>query len=180
MDETAELFRAIVEGADEDVTVTTYAYTWTSWPNHEPSTYTKIAVWAGGTDHDHANDRVDRLPAELDPGDYPTFRAALIAALDGAAQAAGWEPGTGYIVLCGQAWMNEHGSGINYDWDRRTFGTRRAAIDHGFTLGRSDDFNIGTVVGGKLAAIGWMEKDHDTAADRLAEISKELYIEAAS
>lgn len=82
-----------------------------------------------------------------------------------------------YIVLCGHAWMNDQGSGITYDWDRRTFSTRQDAIDHGFTLNRSDDFNIGTVVGGKLTAIGWMDKDHDTPAGKLAEIVRELYLD---
>lgn len=81
-----------------------------------------------------------------------------------------------YIVVICRAWMNEHGHGFDYYSDMQRFADRQAAIRHGFTLGESDDFGIGTVVGKKLTAYGWMDRDFDDAS-ALSEIARQLYLE---
>lgn len=81
---------------------------------------------------------------------------------------------TEYIALAGSAWCNTTGHGIYYGWDGERFDTREAAIKHGFTLDRSDDFNIGVLVDGKLVSLDWMDEAVDDDPDTLAEIGEEL------
>ncbi len=78
---------------------------------------------------------------------------------------------TEFIVLCGSV----VGGGdlpfcTEYSFDGKRFSDRQSAISHGFTLRRSDDFNIGVLTDGKLTSLDWMEKPVDTDPDLLAEI----------
>lgn len=75
-----------------------------------------------------------------------------------------------YIVICQQAWMNESGYGIDYNWDGRRFGTREAAITHGWRVRGSDDFNIGVMEGRYLVSFDWMEEAVGDAIE-LAEVA---------
>lgn len=61
-----------------------------------------------------------------------------------------------------------------YSSDGREFETRDAAISHGFTLGRSDDFNIGALSDGRLTSLDWMEKPVDASPEVLARVVKSL------
>ncbi len=81
---------------------------------------------------------------------------------------------TEYIALAGSMWCNEAGHGIYYGWDGERFDTRKAAIKHGFTLDRSDDFNIGVLVDGKLTSLDWMDEVVENDPSLLAEIEGEL------
>lgn len=64
-----------------------------------------------------------------------------------------------YIVILQRAWMNEHGSGVNFSWDRVQTASRHLALTHGYRETGTDDFNIGTLQDGRLVAFGWGEKD---------------------
>jgi hypothetical protein len=63
---------------------------------------------------------------------------------------------------------------VVYNWDRRRFLDRKDAIAHGFTLDRSDDFNIGVLQDGKLISLDWMDKRVDDKPEFLRRVS--LYI----
>jgi hypothetical protein len=52
--------------------------------------------------------------------------------------------------------MNESGDGVDYSWDRRRFSTHDEAVDHGFELRGSDDFNIALIEGDILTGFYWM------------------------
>jgi hypothetical protein len=78
-----------------------------------------------------------------------------------------------YIVLCAQV----VGSGpfsTEYSFDGKRFMTREAAIQHGFTKGRSDDFNIGVVINGELISLDWMDKVVDATPDVISKISDQV------
>lgn len=78
-----------------------------------------------------------------------------------------------FIVLCGQAICNGGACAIEYHSDHRRFDDLSDAITHGFTLGRSDDFNIGILEGPRLVSLGWMDKKIvERDPTRLAEIAK--------
>ena len=79
-----------------------------------------------------------------------------------------------YIVVTGWAWANETGCGISYSADHTRFESRDEAIRHGFTMDRSDDFNIGVIDDGKLVSLDWMHELVDDNPETLAEISEEL------
>ena len=82
-----------------------------------------------------------------------------------------------YFVICGQA---VGGDGqpitIGYSCDHQYFNTRAEAISHGFTKGRSDDFNIGVMQDGKLTSLDWMEKKVTTDPEKLAQIQSDLWL----
>lgn len=80
--------------------------------------------------------------------------------------------GEEFIVICQQAWMNETGFGIGYDWDGRRFSTRAKAIKHGWKERGSDDFNIAIVAGDALLWFGWMDQDIGESSDTMAEIAE--------
>jgi hypothetical protein len=46
-----------------------------------------------------------------------------------------------------------------YTWDGTLWDYPHDAIDHGFELRRSDDFNIGKVVDGQLSGFSWMYEE---------------------
>ena len=79
-----------------------------------------------------------------------------------------------YIVIVARAWMNERAYGFNYSSDLKQFTQRRAAIRHGFKLCESDDFNIGTIQGGRLVATGWMDEDFPPEDDDLEAQAEQL------
>jgi hypothetical protein len=82
---------------------------------------------------------------------------------------------TEYIVIIARAWMRESGGyGVDYTSDLRRFTRRPDAIAHGFTLGESDDFNIGTVHGSRLVAVGWMCDDFDPDDADLPDHARQL------
>jgi len=81
-----------------------------------------------------------------------------------------------YIVICQQV----IGGGpampfeIVYGFDGKTFTDRKKAIDHGFKIRESDDFNIGVVRDGKVVSLDWMDQVVDADADILAEINAQV------
>lgn len=76
-----------------------------------------------------------------------------------------------FIVICQSAWMNESGYGINYGWDGERFDTLKEAIEHGWEVRDSDDFNIGHVDGDRLTWFGWMDEKIDEPDDDMALIA---------
>ena len=91
-----------------------------------------------------------------------------------------------WIVITGSI-VGDPGSGYRteYTSDLRPFSHKSEAVSHGFTLGRSDDFNLGFVRGGQLESLWWMDKrlyqDAATFTDipeRLAAIGREIGLEA--
>lgn len=85
-----------------------------------------------------------------------------------------------FIVLCGQI-VGDGSSPFEtvYGFDGKFFDARHAAIDHGFTLGRSDDFNIGVIDGGKLVSVDWMENAVDYDPDLMCKISVQIGLASA-
>lgn len=76
-----------------------------------------------------------------------------------------------YSVICQSiVGGGDDGFSIAYAIDGKRFESRKAAIDHGFTFDRSDDFNIGVWDSGKLVSLDWMEKPVDTDPDLLSKI----------
>lgn len=75
-----------------------------------------------------------------------------------------------WIVVEQQVWCNERGFGINYGWDGERFGSRSAAISHGFTNDRSDDFNVASLEGDVVTGFFWME---DPLTGHLAEFAEQ-------
>lgn len=66
----------------------------------------------------------------------------------------------GWFVITGRIVTNPYSNEFEnvYHADTWVFETREDAINHGFTLGESDDFNVGQIVAGKLTWFGWMNK----------------------
>ncbi len=60
---------------------------------------------------------------------------------------------------------------VIYYPDPQRFPTREAAVEHGFTLGRSDDFNVAAAEGRTLAWFGWMDKP---LTDDIPAVAKQL------
>jgi hypothetical protein len=52
--------------------------------------------------------------------------------------------------------------------------TREAAIEEGFEMGRSDDFNIGVFDGERLVSIDWMEDTVDDSPEYLAKVAEQF------
>jgi hypothetical protein len=78
-------------------------------------------------------------------------------------------------VLCGQIVGDGSQPYVTvYGFDDKRFPDRQQAIDHGFTLDRSDDFNIGVIEDGKLVSLDWMEKPVDTDPTLLADIAEQI------
>jgi hypothetical protein len=78
---------------------------------------------------------------------------------------------TQYIVILQSVVGNFE---IAYEWDFEAFKTLKQAIKHGFTLDRSDDFNIGIIRDGHLVQLNWMEKNIDEELEVLKEIEKHI------
>lgn len=83
-----------------------------------------------------------------------------------------------YIVIVSRPWMNETGHGWNHASDLVRFDERQHAIVHGYQLDVSDDFNIGTLRGGRLTAVGWMWDDFGPDDAGISEISAALGLKA--
>lgn len=89
-----------------------------------------------------------------------------------------------YVVITQQVEGNtESGFDTYYYSDLKLFDDRKQAISHGFKMGRSDDFNVATIKGGRLVAFGWMERDfiEDRRGEPhggydLAEIERQTYM----
>lgn len=86
-----------------------------------------------------------------------------------------------YIVITQHVWLNELGHGVDYLWDGLRFTGRQHALDHGYRVFGHDDFNIGTLVDGRLVAFGFGMRDFgpDRAGDPhggydLAEIARHI------
>lgn len=80
-----------------------------------------------------------------------------------------------YIVICSQAYCTPGGqAGISYHWDGKQFDQQQDAIDHGFDVRGSDDFNLGVVVGGKLMDLLWMNQTIGESKSEIKKIQKEI------
>lgn len=86
-----------------------------------------------------------------------------------------------WIALVAQAEGSEQdGFRIAHYWDRLKFAYKSGAIDHGFQLGRSDDFNVALIGAGGLTEIWWMHKRIDEEPEVLARISREIGLVAGA
>lgn len=80
-----------------------------------------------------------------------------------------------WITLTAQAEGNDRdGFKVVHYWDRQKFAYKSGAIDHGFTLRRSDDFNVALVNGDRIESIWWMSKDLGEDEATLAAIAAEI------
>jgi hypothetical protein len=79
-----------------------------------------------------------------------------------------------FIVVISRAWMNETGHGFNHSSDMKRFDDRTYAIAHGYALDDSDDFNVATLLGDTLVAVGWMWDDFPTEDAELPDIAAAL------
>lgn len=67
--------------------------------------------------------------------------------------------GTHYLIITQHLWLNETGDGVNYATDGREFVNRETALRLATHELGHDDFNIATVVDGRLVAFGWGMND---------------------
>lgn len=72
----------------------------------------------------------------------------------------------------------EAGYWTEYVWYGDTHRTLAQAQRAGFNLDRSDDFNIGVIRGGYLAALTWMGEITDDGFDVLSEIAEQTDLPA--
>lgn len=79
-----------------------------------------------------------------------------------------------FIVICQSAWMNESGFGIDYGWDGERFNNRADAIEHGWDIRGSDDFNIAQTYGDDLVWFGWMDRRIDEDDETMREIAEAI------
>lgn len=81
-----------------------------------------------------------------------------------------------YITICQHVITNGKFGGVEicYTSDLETFKTIKEAISHGFTLERSDDFNIGVLIGKKLKQLLWMDKPLKYSYGELNRIQKDI------
>lgn len=79
-----------------------------------------------------------------------------------------------FIVIIGSAFCSERDFGVSYSSDLIEFADRQAAIDHGFTQDRSDDFNIGVISGCKLIDFAWMGESLNEDEQTLRKIPSEI------
>jgi len=80
-----------------------------------------------------------------------------------------------WIVIAGSITGDpERGFSTTYDSDLREFSHKPDAVSHGFTLGRSDDFNLGFVRSGRLESLWWMDKQIGEHPETLARIGREM------
>lgn len=89
-----------------------------------------------------------------------------------------------WVVITGSA-TGDHGIYTEYSSDLREFSRKADAVSHGFTLGRSDDFNLGFIRGGRLESMWWMDERvyQDPVGlreipERLAEIGRGIGLNA--
>ena len=82
-----------------------------------------------------------------------------------------------YIVLCGQI-VGGDGRPFEtiYGFDGARFRSRDQAIQYGFKIRGSDDFNIGVVGSNKLLSLDWMEKPVDTDPTVLSAIAEQIFL----
>jgi len=79
-----------------------------------------------------------------------------------------------YVTIIGHAVGNDRdGFRVCYDWDRRTFTDKAAAIENGFKAVGCDDFNIGVVRKGRLVSLWWMDNQISEDDATLAKIGRE-------
>jgi len=80
-----------------------------------------------------------------------------------------------WIVIAGDA-VGDQSTGYRseYHSDLREFSHKSEAASHGFTLGRSDDFNLGFVRGGRLESMWWMDERVRNDAETLAKIGEQI------
>ena len=79
-----------------------------------------------------------------------------------------------YVTIIGRAAGNDRdGFDVYYDWDRRTFTDKAAAIANGFEAIGCDDFNIGVVRKGQLVSLWWMDDQISEGDEVLARIGRE-------
>ncbi len=84
--------------------------------------------------------------------------------------------GDEYVVIVTNAVTTGDGFGFVHYVSPHKFLTRPAAQRHGFTLGRSDDFNIGVLRGGDLVAVLWMDEVVDDDPSAIAERAEAVRI----
>ncbi len=78
--------------------------------------------------------------------------------------------GDEYVVICTSLVGNpEAGFEFVHSVSTKRCGSPAEAQRHGFSLGRSDDFNTGVLRGGELVAVLWMDEVVDDEPSALAE-----------
>lgn len=80
-----------------------------------------------------------------------------------------------YIVVIQQIVGNaEIGFHTLYNWDCEKFDTRAGAIDHGFEIRGSDDFNTARIIDGRLVSFDWMDEAVESNRDVISQIAKDI------
>lgn len=86
-----------------------------------------------------------------------------------------------YIAVLPSAWCyqtgrggNNYESGISYQWDGDRFPTRKEAIERGYHLRDSDDFNIAVLHGNTLVSFDWLYESIDEDAETMLDIACQL------
>lgn len=64
-----------------------------------------------------------------------------------------------FVVITQHVISDGHGHEFVYHSDGRYFASRAGASRYGWRVCESDDFNIGTIVDGRLVAFGWGDWD---------------------
>ena len=81
-------------------------------------------------------------------------------------------PGDEYIVIAtSMVGTPRSGYGFDYCVYPRRHLSRPEAQSYGFTIGRSDDFNIGVLRREELVAVLWMDEIVDDEPDDIAEVA---------
>lgn len=80
-----------------------------------------------------------------------------------------------FVVVCQNVVGRDHYE-IAYSCDGKVFHDREDAIAHGFTKGRSDDFNVGVLRNGRLVSLDWMQQSVDTDPALMATIAGQIGI----
>lgn len=77
--------------------------------------------------------------------------------------------GDEYVVIASIVVTSGDGFEFVHYVSPHKFLTRAIAQKHGFTLGRSDDFNIGVLRKGQLVAVLWMDEVVDDDPTEIAD-----------
>ena len=84
-----------------------------------------------------------------------------------------------WITITAQAEGSDRdGFRVVHYWDGRKFTYKSGAVDHGFALRRSDDFNVALIKGDRIESLWWMGKNLSEDEATLAGIAREIGLAA--
>ncbi len=79
-----------------------------------------------------------------------------------------------FIVVCQSVVGNGEGFTIDYAWDGEEYDSRMDAIQRGFFIRDSDDFNVAVLSDGVMTSFDWMDEVVETQPHVLSEIAKAI------